>query len=67
MTLETLAQMLKDCPNKSVTMQYDVRSNRYVVAVEADLSSEDCPPEITRSISLIQALQVASEALVKEG
>ncbi len=54
-----LAQLLKDCPGKSITMQFDTESSRYVVAVDGDAQ------EITRARDLIQALQVASEALIK--
>lgn len=64
MTLETLSDMLKACPSKSVNIQFDDASKRFVIGIESDDSEE---PEFTRSANLVQGLQVASEALVSEG
>lgn len=62
MNLDLLSSLLKDCPGKSMTLQWDKDSSRFVVVVDSDNQGQ----EVTRSRELITALQVASEAFTKD-
>lgn len=63
MNIDHLSSMLKECPDKSITIQWDDKSGRFVIAVDSDGEHQ----EVTRSRELITALQVACEGFVKKG